>query len=68
METILKTSDFFYDLPEELIAQTPATPRDSAKMLVYNKQEDKVEHKIFNFRVVGSSPTLLFFSDNTRRG
>lgn len=44
---ILKTSDFFYDLPEELIAQTPATPRDSARMLVYNKQADKVEHKIF---------------------
>ncbi|MBQ8424485.1 MAG: tRNA preQ1(34) S-adenosylmethionine ribosyltransferase-isomerase QueA [Clostridia bacterium] len=43
----LKTSDFYYDLPEELIAQTPASPRDSARMLVYTKEEDKVEHKIF---------------------
>jgi len=43
----LKTSDFYYDLPEELIAQTPASPRDSARMLVYTKDEDKVEHKIF---------------------
>ena len=43
----LKTSDFYYDLPEQLIAQTPASPRDSAKMLVYTKEEDKVEHKIF---------------------
>ena len=44
---ILKTSDFYYDLPEELIAQTPAIPRDSARMLVYNKQDDRLEHKIF---------------------
>ncbi len=44
---ILRTSDFNYDLPEELIAQTPASPRDSARMLAYNSKEDKVEHKIF---------------------
>ena len=37
---ILKTSDFFYDLPEELIAQKPVSPRDSARMLVYKKEED----------------------------
>ncbi|MCI7583898.1 MAG: S-adenosylmethionine:tRNA ribosyltransferase-isomerase, partial [Christensenellaceae bacterium] len=30
----MKTSDFYYDLPEELIAQTPAEPRDSARLLV----------------------------------
>lgn len=39
--------DFYYDLPEELIAQTPATPRDSSRLLVYDRQSDKVEHKIF---------------------
>ncbi len=39
--------DFYYDLPEELIAQTPANPRDSSKMLVYHKDSDKIEHRIF---------------------
>ena len=45
--TDLKKSDFYYDLPEELIAQTPVEPRDSSRMLVYNRVEDRVEHKIF---------------------
>ncbi|MDE6412234.1 MAG: tRNA preQ1(34) S-adenosylmethionine ribosyltransferase-isomerase QueA [Clostridia bacterium] len=43
----LKTSDFYYDLPEELIAQTPAEPRDSSRLLVYHRDEKKIEHKIF---------------------
>lgn len=42
-----KKSDFYYNLPDELIAQTPATPRDSSRLLVYNRAEDLVEHKIF---------------------
>ncbi|MCD7729260.1 MAG: tRNA preQ1(34) S-adenosylmethionine ribosyltransferase-isomerase QueA [Clostridia bacterium] len=42
-----KKSDFYYELPEELIAQTPATPRDSSRMLVYHRQTDTVEHRIF---------------------
>ena len=44
---MLKTSDFYYDLPEELIAQTPVEPRDSSRMLVYERKTDTVEHKIF---------------------
>ena len=44
---MLKKSDFYYDLPEELIAQTPAEPRDSSRLLVYNKKTGKTEHKIF---------------------
>ena len=43
----LKTSDFFYELPEELIAQTPATPRDSSRLLVYHRDTKTIEHKIF---------------------
>ncbi|MDE6442016.1 MAG: S-adenosylmethionine:tRNA ribosyltransferase-isomerase, partial [Clostridia bacterium] len=39
--------DFYYDLPEELIAQTPAEPRDSSRLLVYNRATDTVEHRIF---------------------
>ena len=43
----MKTSDFYYDLPEELIAQTPAEPRDSSRLLVYDRSTGKVEHRIF---------------------
>ena len=43
----LKTSDFYYDLPEELIAQTPAEPRDSSRMLVYNRETDTISHEHF---------------------
>ncbi len=43
----MKTSDFFYDLPEELIAQTPAEPRDSSRLLVYHRATKEIEHKIF---------------------
>ena len=43
----MKRSDFFYDLPQELIAQTPIEPRDSSRMLVMNKESGEIEHKIF---------------------
>ena len=43
----MKTSDFYYDLPNELIAQTPVYPRDSSRLLVYDKAQDRVDHKIF---------------------
>lgn len=43
----MKTSDFFYNLPEELIAQTPVEPRDSARLLVYNRAAKTVEHRHF---------------------
>lgn len=42
-----KKSDFYYELPPELIAQTPAEPRDSSRLLVYDRATDKVEHRIF---------------------
>lgn len=43
-----KTSDFYYDLPEELIAQTPAEPRDSSRLLVYHRDTKEIEHRIFH--------------------
>nr|MBO4517372.1 tRNA preQ1(34) S-adenosylmethionine ribosyltransferase-isomerase QueA [Clostridia bacterium] len=44
---MLKTEDFDYFLPECLIAQTPAEPRDSSRLLVYDKAADKVYHERF---------------------
>ena len=43
----MNTSDFFYDLPEELIAQTPLEPRDSSRMMVLSKENDNILHKHF---------------------
>ena len=43
----MKRSDFFYDLPQELIAQTPVEPRDSSRMLAVNRVSGECEHKIF---------------------
>lgn len=43
----MKTSDFDYYLPEELIAQTPAEPRDSSRLLVYDREKDEIYHKHF---------------------
>jgi S-adenosylmethionine:tRNA ribosyltransferase-isomerase len=43
----MKTSDFDYNLPEELIAQTPLEKRDTSKLLVLNKETGEIEHKHF---------------------
>ena len=43
----MKTSDFDYYLPEELIAQTPVYPRDTSRMLVFDRAKDSVENKHF---------------------
>lgn len=42
-----KTSDYFYELPEELIAQTPVEPRDHSSMLVLDRETGKTQHKHF---------------------
>lgn len=43
----MKTSDFYYDLPERLIAQTPMEPRDAARMMVIHRDTGLREDKIF---------------------
>ncbi len=40
--------DFWYDLPKELIAQEPADPRDSARLMVLDRKNDKIEHAVFH--------------------
>lgn len=44
----MRKSDFYYDLPEELIAQTPIFPRDSSRMLKLDKQTGEVSHYTFH--------------------
>lgn len=43
----MKTSDFFYDLPQELIAQHPLEPRDSSRLMHVGKADGEIEHKHF---------------------
>ncbi len=44
---MMKKSDFFYELPEELIAQHPVEPRDSSRLLVYDRSKKTIQHKHF---------------------
>ena len=44
----MKTSDFSYELPEELIAQHPAAQRDQSRLLVMDKYSGAVEHRVFH--------------------
>ncbi|MBQ7740781.1 MAG: tRNA preQ1(34) S-adenosylmethionine ribosyltransferase-isomerase QueA [Eubacterium sp.] len=44
----MKTSDFFYELPQDLIAQTPVEPRDSSRMMVLNRETGEITHKFFH--------------------
>lgn len=43
----MKTKDFYYDLPKELIAQTPVEPRDSSRLLVLDRQSGELKHEHF---------------------
>ncbi len=44
---IFDTKTYFYNLPEEQIAQTPSEPRDHSRLLVYHRDSNKLEHKRF---------------------
>lgn len=44
----MKKSDFYYDLPKELIAQTPIEPRNSSRLLILNRDNGVVEHTVFS--------------------
>ncbi len=46
-ETSLTTKDFYYELPPDRIAQKPAEPRDSSRLLVFHKDSGQTEHRRF---------------------
>ena len=43
----MKTSDFYYDLPEELIAQDPLEDRSSSRLMVLDRESGNISHHIF---------------------
>ena len=43
----MRTSDFDYELPRELIAQTPIEPRDHSRLMVVSRSEDTIAHRRF---------------------
>ena len=47
MESTLSTKDFDFDLPEELIAQTPIEPRDASRLLILDKKSGEIQHRHF---------------------
>lgn len=62
----MKKSDFYYDLPEALIAQTPVEPRDASRMLVYDRREKKVQHKVFADMLQYLNPGDVLVLNETR--
>ena len=45
---MLKKQDFYFDLPEELIAQTPLEDRSSSRLMVMDRETGEIEHKHFS--------------------
>ena len=43
----MKTSDFYFDLPQELIAQDPLEDRSSSRLLVLDRESGKTQHRVF---------------------
>ena len=66
MEVAMKTSDFEYDLPAELIAQEPAPVRDECRLLVMDRATGAVEDRIFRDIVDYVSPGDLLIVNETR--
>ncbi len=62
----MKTSDFFYELPEELIAQTPAEPRDSSRLMVVHRDTGKIEHRVFRDVIDYLNPEDVLVVNHTR--
>ncbi|MBR5579374.1 MAG: tRNA preQ1(34) S-adenosylmethionine ribosyltransferase-isomerase QueA, partial [Lachnospiraceae bacterium] len=64
--SLLKTSDFYFDLPKELIAQDPLTDRSSSRLLVLQREENKREHRSFSDIIEYLKPGDCLVLNNTR--
>ena len=62
----LKTSDFYFDLPEELIAQDPLEDRSSSRLLMLNKETGETEHHIFKDIIEYLNPGDCLVLNNTK--
>lgn len=62
----MKTKDFYFDLPEELIAQVPILDRSSSKLMVLDKETGEVSHKIFKDIIDYLNPGDCLVLNNTR--
>ena len=62
----MKTSDFYFDLPEELIAQVPILDRSSSKLMVLDKETGEIEHKTFKNVIDYLNPGDCLVLNNTR--
>ena len=65
-ETSLTLKDFYYDLPEERIAQTPIEPRDSSRLMVIDRASGTTEHKIFRDVIDYLNPGDVLVINDTR--
>ena len=62
----MKTSDFYYDLPKELIAQDPLEDRSSSRLLVLGKEDGSIEHRYFRDILTYLKPGDCLVLNNTR--
>ncbi len=62
----MKTSEFDYHLPPELIAQTPVEPRDASRLLVIHRQTGALEHRLFRDIVEYLRPGDLLVGNDSR--
>ena len=62
----MKVSEFNYELPEELIAQTPIEKRDTSRLMVLNKKNQTIEHKIFKNIIDYLEPGDVLVRNNTK--
>ena len=62
----MKVSDFNYELPEELIAQHPYDKRDEARLMVLDKTNEKIEHKVFKDVINYLNPGDCLVINNTK--
>ncbi len=62
----MKTSDFYFDLPQELIAQDPLEDRSSSRLLVLDKESGKTQHRIFRDIIEYLNPGDCLVVNNTK--